>query len=68
MLNNSKWISYPTKEDYTCPVFKKNFTFSKEIKKRPKEQTLETSKKHTRGTTQITAEKPSLRAPASPIP
>ena len=33
MLNNSKWISYPTKEDYTCPVFKKNFTFSKEIKK-----------------------------------
>ena len=33
MLNNSKWISYPTKQDYTCPVFKKNFAFSKEIKK-----------------------------------
>ena len=33
MLNSSKWISYPTKQDYTCPVFKKNFTFSKEIKK-----------------------------------
>lgn len=33
MLNNSKWISYPKKEDYTCPVFKKNFTASKKIKK-----------------------------------
>ena len=32
MLNNSKWISYPTKEDYTCPVFKKEFNISKEIK------------------------------------
>jgi alpha-L-rhamnosidase len=33
MLKNSLWISYPTKEDYTCPVFKKKFTASKEIKK-----------------------------------
>ena len=33
MLNNSKWISYPTKEDYTCPVFKKEFNISKEIKR-----------------------------------
>ena len=33
MLDNSLWISYPTKEDYTCPVFKKKFTASKEIKK-----------------------------------
>ena len=33
MLDKAKWISYPTKQDYTCPVFKKNFTFSKEIKK-----------------------------------
>ena len=33
MLKNSLWISYPTKEDYTCPVFKKKFTTSKEIKK-----------------------------------
>ncbi len=33
MLNNSKWISYPKKEDYTCPVFKKNFTADKQIKK-----------------------------------
>jgi len=33
MLDKSSWISYPTKEDYTCPVFKKKFTASKEIKK-----------------------------------
>ena len=33
MLNNSKWISYPTKEDYTCPVFRRKFAVSKEIKK-----------------------------------
>ena len=33
MLNNSKWISYPTKEDYTCPVFKKKFAADKQIKK-----------------------------------
>ena len=33
MLNNSKWISYPKKEDFTCPVFKKSFKASKEIKK-----------------------------------
>ena len=33
MLNNASWISYPKKEDYTCPVFKKKFTVSKEIKK-----------------------------------
>ena len=33
MLNNSKWISYPTKEDYTCPVFRRKFAVSKKIKK-----------------------------------
>ena len=33
MLDKSSWISYPTKEDYTCPVFKKKFTASKELKK-----------------------------------
>lgn len=32
LLENSKWISYPTKEDYTCPVFKKSFNTNKEIK------------------------------------
>ncbi|MBQ8545697.1 MAG: family 78 glycoside hydrolase catalytic domain [Clostridia bacterium] len=33
MLNNSKWISYPTMEKFTCPVFKKVFKSSGEIKK-----------------------------------
>ncbi len=33
MLNNSKWISYPTMEKFTCPVFKKDFKLNGEIKK-----------------------------------
>ncbi len=33
MLKNASWISYPTKEDYTCPVFRKRFNKAKEIKK-----------------------------------
>ncbi|MBR2024861.1 MAG: family 78 glycoside hydrolase catalytic domain, partial [Clostridia bacterium] len=33
MLENANWISYPTKEEYTCPVFKKSFDTVKDIKK-----------------------------------
>ena len=33
LLKNSKWISFPTKEDYTCPVFRKRFNKTGEIKK-----------------------------------
>ncbi len=33
MLNNASWISYPTKEDYTCPVFRKRFNSVNTIKK-----------------------------------
>ncbi len=32
MLENASWISYPTKEDYTCPVFRRCFISHKEIK------------------------------------
>lgn len=33
MLNNAKWISYPTMEKFTCPVLRKVFKTSGEIKK-----------------------------------
>ena len=33
MLNNSKWISYPTDEKYACPVFKKVFSKKGEVKR-----------------------------------
>ena len=33
LLQNSKWISFPTKEDYTCPVFRKAFKKEGELKK-----------------------------------
>ena len=33
LLENAKWISYPEKEEYTCPVFRKRFTATGEIKK-----------------------------------
>ncbi len=33
MLNNSKWISYPTNEKFSCPVLKKSFKLNGEIKK-----------------------------------
>ena len=33
LLENSKWISYPTKEEYTCPVFRKKFKKTGNIKK-----------------------------------
>ena len=32
LLKNSKWISYPEKMDYTCPVFKREFNTSGEVK------------------------------------
>ena len=33
MLNNSKWISYPSDTGYACPVFKKTFSKNGEIKR-----------------------------------
>ncbi|MBO5338401.1 MAG: family 78 glycoside hydrolase catalytic domain [Clostridia bacterium] len=39
MLNNSKWISYPTNEKFTCPVLKKVFQACGEIKKATIEMT-----------------------------
>ena len=33
MLNNSKWISFPTDEKFACPVFKKVFKADGEVKK-----------------------------------
>ena len=33
MLNNSKWISYPTDMGFECPVIFKNFKANEEIKK-----------------------------------
>ena len=33
LLQNSKWISFPTKEEYTCPVFRKRFKKAGELKK-----------------------------------
>ena len=33
MLKNSSWITYPKKEDYSCPVFKREFKINGEIKK-----------------------------------
>ena len=33
LLKNSKWISYPAKEEYTCPVFRKRFNKAGELKK-----------------------------------
>ena len=33
MLENARWISYPTKIDYTCPVFKRLFKSKGEIKR-----------------------------------
>lgn len=33
MLKNSSWITYPKKEEYSCPVFKREFKINGEIKK-----------------------------------
>lgn len=33
MLENAKWISYPTYKKYQCPIFKKSFSLNGEIKK-----------------------------------
>ena len=33
MLNNSKWISYPEMQLFSCPVFKKCFNLKGEVKK-----------------------------------
>ena len=33
MLKNASWISYPTKEEYSCPVFRKSFSGKTDIKK-----------------------------------
>lgn len=33
MLENAKWISYPTDTGFACPVFKKTFDTKKEVKR-----------------------------------
>ena len=33
MLNNAKWISHPVDMGFECPVFKKNFSLSKPVKR-----------------------------------
>ena len=33
MLDKALWITYPTKEEYSCPVFKKCFNKAGDIKK-----------------------------------
>ena len=33
MLENAKWISYPTDTGFACPVFKKTFDTKKDVKK-----------------------------------